>query len=132
MRRHRPGAGPAALVRPAPRRPGGGPAAPNVPRPAALGRAAGRVTVTSWSAAEREDGVRVVRGTRLQDGGRETRLVRRVGEVLGLEGVTRALPVGVAADADQVPVEEVPRVELDARFAGPHGELTPACRVQRL
>src|SRR5262249_56819252 len=82
--------------------------------------------------AECVDGCRVEGLSCAQDGGREVRLVRRVREVLGLERVTRGLPVGVTADADQVPVKEVAGVELDTRLAGPHGEQAPAPGVQGL
>src|SRR5215470_4533069 len=94
------------------------------------GEAAGR-QAPRWSAsAELEDGCRVEGLSCLQDGGWEVRLVRRVREVLGLERVTRRLPVGVAADADQVPVEEVAGVELDTRLIGPHDQHAPAARVR--
>src|SRR5215471_17417058 len=66
--------------------------------------------------AERVDGCRVEGLSCPQDGGREVGLVRRVREVLGLERVTRGLPVGMAADADQVAVKEVAGVELDTRL----------------
>ncbi len=60
-----------------------------------------------------------VRAARAQDRRRECRLVRRVREVLGLEGERVALPVGVTARADERAVEEVARVELGARLGRP-------------
>ena len=80
---------------------------------------------------EREDGGRVLGLARLQHGGREVGLVGRVREVLGLEGVRLALAVGVAADADEVTVEEVAGVELHARLVGPDGQQPAAARVKR-
>src|SRR5581483_9805049 len=59
---------------------------------------------------EREDGGRVLGLARLQLGRGEVGVVRRVREVLGLEGVGGALPVSVTADADESAVEEVARV----------------------
>src|SRR5207302_325244 len=70
---------------------------------------------------EREDGSRIEGLTRPQDGGREVGVVGRVREVLGLEGVRLALPVGVAADADPVTVAEGAGVELHARRVCPVG-----------
>src|ERR1022692_142813 len=81
------------------------------------------------SAGELVDGCRVERLARVEDRGRELRLVGRVREVLGLEGVSSTLPVDVAADAYQRPVEEVTAVELNARLVGPDRQLASALRV---
>ena len=49
--------------------------------------------------------------------------------MLGLQGEAVALPVDHAARADQRPVEEVPRIELDAGLRGADVESTPAARI---
>src|ERR1700761_1190881 len=68
----------------------------------------------------------VARGER---GRGEGRLVGRVGEVLGLEGVAGTLAVGVTGDASERAGEEVAAVELDARLVGPDGQLAAATRI---
>src|SRR5580692_8492380 len=75
---------------------------------------------------EREDRRRRARRAGLQLGGGEVGLVGRVREVLGLERVARALPVGVAADAHERPGQAVARVHLDAGLVGPDAHLTTA------
>src|SRR5262249_17949508 len=84
-----------------------------------------RVLVFVVTYPEGEDRRRVEGLSCIQDRGGEVRLVRRVREVLRLERVPRGLPVRVAADADQVTVEEVAGVELNPRLVCPHGQLTP-------
>src|SRR5215218_10830360 len=64
-----------------------------------------------------------------QHGRREVGVVGRVGEVLGLQGETVALPVGAAAGPDHGAVEEVARVELDAGLVGEDLQYPPAARV---
>src|SRR5215211_4770989 len=64
-----------------------------------------------------------------QHGRREVGVVGRVGEVLGLQGETVALPVGAAAGPDHGAVEEVARVELDAGLVGEDLQHPPAARV---
>src|SRR5579859_2747550 len=80
---------------------------------------------------EGEDRCRGKGLARLKHGGREVGVVGRVREVLGLERIRLALAVGVAADADQVTVEEVAGVELHARLVGPDGQQPAAARVER-
>src|SRR5215471_2904326 len=109
-----------------PGRPRPGPARAPLRRRPAAGRGGGRnrdgylslpsLVLVIFVIAECEDGCRVEGLPCPQDGRREVRLVRRVREVLGLERVTRGLPVGVTADADQVPIKEVAGVELDTRL----------------
>ena len=65
---------------------------------------------------EREGRGRPVGLAGAEHGGGEVGLVRRVGEVLGLQREPVALPVRPPAGAVQRAVEEVARVELDARL----------------
>src|ERR1700749_3747267 len=95
---------------------------------------AGRLAVTrTRSPVEAEDrrGAEGLPG--VKRGGRIAGLVGRVGEVLGLERVARALPVRTAADAaGQRAGQEVPAVELDARLVRPDGHLPYARGIPRV
>src|SRR6266508_2533857 len=75
------------------------------------------------------DGGRVVLLARPQHGRREVVMVGRVRVVLGLQRQAVALPVHPAAGADQGAVQEVARVELDARLVGEDLQDPAASRV---
>jgi hypothetical protein len=61
-----------------------------------------------------------------EDRGRERRLVRRVGEALGLETERGATGIGDSAFADGFAVEEIPAIELDGRLIGENLHHPPA------
>ena len=67
--------------------------------------------------------------SRLQENGREVRLVDRIREVLGLEANPMVLLVFLAALTDVGAVEIVPGVELDTRLRGQDLEQTTGARV---
>src|ERR1019366_789156 len=56
----------------------------------------------------------------LQFGGRESRLIRRIGIMLGFETEGRVLRIDLAALAGEGAVEEIAGVELNARLGGEH------------
>src|SRR6266545_1378203 len=64
-----------------------------------------------------------------EHGRREVRVVGRVRVVLGLEGEAVALPVHPSAGPHQRPVQEVARVELQARLVGDDLEDAAAARL---
>src|ERR687888_1712241 len=66
-----------------------------------------------------------------QHGRGEVGVVGGVGVVLGLQGEAVALPVHVPAGADQRAVQEVSRVELQARLVGEDLQDAAAARVAR-
>src|SRR5258708_4157142 len=67
-----------------------------------------------------------------QHGGREVRMVRRIGEMLRLEAQRGTLLIHAAALAGDRAVEEVPGVELQARLGRRHVERTSARRILEL
>src|SRR5690349_19936669 len=66
---------------------------------------------------------------RLQDRGREGRVIRRVGEVLRLQRQRPAMAVDLTAFAPDRAVEEVARVELNSRLVGVDVESAAAGRL---
>src|SRR5258708_20738078 len=69
------------------------------------------------SAAKREDRRRMVPFAGADDGGREVRMIRRIGEVLRLETERRAFLIDAADFSRQRAVEEITGVELQSGLA---------------
>src|SRR5438105_10086534 len=85
--------------------------------------------------AKPEDGLRPVRRAGAEDCRGEVGVVRRIGEMLRLQDQRPAVNVHVAGFADDRAVEEIARVELNARLRRAEVEraasrrLDDACRV---
>ena len=54
-----------------------------------------------------------------QHGGREQRLVGRIGEMLRFQAKSGVLPIDFAVLSSERPVKKVSRVQLNSRLSGP-------------
>ena len=65
-----------------------------------------------------------------EDGGRKTRLVRRVRVVLGFEAEAGVLAVGLSRLTLDLPIQKVACIELNPRLGGQHFQHPARLRLQ--
>src|SRR5260370_19891773 len=90
------------------------------PIPVVEASAAGRLPSLVEGKLILRDRVKALAG--IQDGGREFRLIRGIGKMLGFQAKRGALRIGSAALARRFPIEKIPGVKLHAGLGSPNFE----------